>query len=81
MKRKNFQLTEHFSYYEMTRSAWAERNHVDNTPDCLQQAAMENLCRTVLEPLRAKFGPIRINSGFRSPLVNEGYAVSATQST
>lgn len=72
MKRKNFQLTEHFSYNEMTRSAWAERNHVDNTPDCLQLAAMENLCRTVLEPLRARFGPIRINSGFRSPLVNEG---------
>ena len=24
MKRENFQLTPHFSYYEMTRSAWAE---------------------------------------------------------
>ena len=72
MKRENFQLTEHFSYEEMTRSAWAEQNHVDNTPDCLQLAALVNLCRCVLEPLRGKFGPIRINSGFRSERVNEG---------
>ena len=72
MKRKNFQLTPHFSYYEMTRSAWAERYHRDNTPDCLQLAALENLCRVLLEPLRAQFGPIRINSAFRSPTVNEG---------
>lgn len=72
MKRKNFQLTPHFSYYEMTRSAWAERNHRNNTPDCLQLAALENLCRVLLEPLRSQFGPIRINSAFRSPVVNEG---------
>ena len=72
MKRKNFQLTPHFSYYEMTRSAWAERYHRDNTPDCLQLAALENLCRVLLEPLRNQFGPIRINSAFRSPMVNEG---------
>lgn len=72
MKRKNFQLTPHFSYYEMIRSAWAERHHRDNTPDCLQLAALENLCRVLLEPLRNQFGPIRINSAFRSPMVNEG---------
>lgn len=72
MKRKNFQLTPHFSYYEMTQSAWAQKHHVDNTPDALQLMALENLCRTVLEPLRAEFGPIRINSGFRSERVNSG---------
>ncbi len=72
MARKNFMITEHFSYNEMTRSAWAETRRVDNTPDSLQLAALENLCRNVLEPLRRKFGPIHINSGFRSPRVNEG---------
>ncbi|MBR1388734.1 MAG: peptidase M15 [Prevotella sp.] len=70
--RKNFQITPHFSYEEMTRSAWAERHHVSNEPDCLQLAAMENLARELLEPLRSQFGPIRINSGFRSQRVNEG---------
>jgi hypothetical protein len=72
MKRENYQLTAHFSYNEMTRSAWAEHNHVSNDPDKLQLAALTNLCRVLLEPLRSKFGPIRINSAFRSPLVNEG---------
>lgn len=72
MATKKIQLTEHFSYDEMTRSQWAEKHHVDNTPDALQLAALENLCRQVLEPLRRQFGPIRINSAFRSPRVNEG---------
>ena len=72
MARKNFQLTEHFSYAEMTRSEWAARNHADNTPDSLQLAALQNLCQVLLEPLRRHFGPIRINSGFRSVRVNQG---------
>jgi hypothetical protein len=72
MKRKNFQLTEHFSYNEMTRSAWAAQHHVDNTPDSLQLAALQNLCRVLLEPLRRQFGPITVNSAFRSETVNTG---------
>ena len=72
MKRENFMLTEHFSYNEMTRSAWAERNGVDNTPDALQLLALENLCQVLLEPLRQQFGPILINSAFRSEAVNYG---------
>ena len=72
MKRKNYQLTEHFSYDEMTRSAWAQAHHVDNTPDELQPMALQNLCRVLLEPLRKQFGPIGINSAFRSEAVNTG---------
>ena len=55
-------LTEHFSYNEMTRSAWAERNGVDNTPDALQLLALENLCQVLLEPLRQQFGPIETDN-------------------
>lgn len=72
MKRKDFMITEHFSYKEMTRSAWAEKYNHDNTPNCLQLAALENLCRVLLEPMRKHFGPIRINSAFRSETVNIG---------
>ena len=72
MARKNFMLSPHFSYEEMTRSAWAEAHHVENTPDELQVAAMINLCWKLGEPLREVFGPIRVNSGFRCPRVNEG---------
>ena len=65
-------LTEHFSYNAMTRSTWAEKHGKDNTPDDLQLLALQNLCRVLLEPLRAKFGPIIINSAFRSEEVNTG---------
>ncbi len=72
MKRENFMLTPHFSYEEMTRSEWAERHGIDNTPDELQLLALFNLCQKLGEPLREVFGPIRVNSGFRCPEVNEG---------
>lgn len=72
MKRKNFMLTPHFSYQEMTHSDWAEKRNIDNTPDELQLAALTNICRVLGEPLRAAFGPIVVTSGFRSERVNEG---------
>jgi uncharacterized protein YcbK (DUF882 family) len=31
---------------------------------------LEYLCRTFLEPLRAKYGPVKINSGFRTASYN-----------
>lgn len=72
MERKNLMLSPHFSYEEMTRSAWAEENGVDNTPDDLQLAGLINICWKLGEPLRETFGPIRVNSGFRCQAVNEG---------
>ncbi len=72
MKQSNKMLSEHFSYREMTRSQWAVSHRVDNTPDALQLAALTNLCHVLLEPLRRQFGPIIINSAFRSERVNLG---------
>lgn len=72
MAKKNFMLTPHFSYEEMTRSEWAQRHNVDNTPDELQLAALINLCWKLGEPLREAFGPIHVNSGFRCERVNTG---------
>lgn len=71
-KRKNFMLSPHFSYEEMTRSTWAQMHRVDNTPDELQLAALINLCWKLGEPLREVFGPISVNSAFRSEAVNTG---------
>lgn len=65
-------LSPHFSYEEMTRSTWAQLHHVDNTPDDLQLAALINICWKLGEPLREVFGPIYVNSGFRSETVNTG---------
>ena len=71
-KRKEFMLSPHFSYEEMTRSSWAQSHGIDNTPDDLQLAALINICWKLGEPLRETFGPIKINSGFRSEAVNTG---------
>lgn len=71
-KRKNLMLSPHFSYEEMIRSTWARLHRVDNTPDDLQLAALINICWKLGEPLREMFGPIYVNSGFRSETVNMG---------
>ncbi len=64
------QLSPHFSYSELTRSDTATRLGIDNTPT---QAYIGNLilvCQNVLEPVRAAFGPVRVNSGYRSLALN-----------
>jgi zinc D-Ala-D-Ala carboxypeptidase len=64
------QLTEHFSLEELTRSAAALRRGLDNTPDERIVTALRGLCLNVLEPVRSRFGPVHVTSGYRSPAVN-----------
>ncbi len=63
-------LTPHFMLYELTRSGVAADHNLANRPNAAQTAALEALCREVLEPLRRRFGPLVVSSGFRSPAVN-----------
>lgn len=76
-------LSEHFMLYEMTRSGVAADNNLDNRPNAQQTEALRALCQHVLEPLRRRFGPIVISSGYRSAAVNRLVpgAVSASQHT
>ena len=76
-------LSEHFMLYEMTRSGVAADNDLDNNPNAKQTEALRALCQHVLEPLRHRFGPIVISSGFRSAAVNRLVpgAVPASQHT
>ena len=64
-------LTAHFTLEEMTKSNYAEKNNISNTPS---QMAIDNLmmlCVLILEPLRSALGkPIKINSGFRCKQLN-----------
>ena len=64
------QLSQHFKLYEFTRSGAAIEHDLDNTPNAQQKMALTALCVNILEPLRHRFGPIVISSGFRSPKVN-----------
>jgi hypothetical protein len=63
-------LTAHFALAEFTRSESAKRHGVPNepTPEHLQNLIV--LCEKVLEPIRIKFGPINISSGYRSKTLN-----------
>jgi len=68
----NQQITKNFSFKEMLRSNAADRLKLDNTPT---QTAIDNLVHTCLgmERIRAALGdlPITVNSGYRSPAVNQ----------
>jgi hypothetical protein len=63
-------LSKNFSLDEMTRSSTAKSKRIDNTPNEAQIEFMVELCQSVLQPIRDKFGPVKINSGFRSAKLN-----------
>ena len=67
----NLRLTPHFTVAEFERSATAVASHIDNTVPSQFIPALEQLCKTILEPLR-EFAqqPIIIGSGYRCPQLN-----------
>lgn len=65
-------LTPHFTLEEMTASATAKANGIDNTPSAKQVEALRLLCINTLEPLRVLIDkPIRISSGYRCRALNK----------
>lgn len=69
-ERHRKHLSPHFTLYEFTRSGVAIDNSIDNFPPAAERAALTALCDHVLEPLRARFGPIVVSSGYRCRRVN-----------
>ena len=70
MKTK-IQLSEHFSLEEFQRSTVAQTHGIDNTVPMQFIPTLEQLCRTILEPLREYAGqPIIISSGYRCSSLN-----------
>jgi zinc D-Ala-D-Ala carboxypeptidase len=63
-------LSAHFDLAEFTRSESAKRHGVSNQPTAEHMANIKVLCERVLEPIRMKFGPINISSGYRSKVLN-----------
>ena len=62
-------LTEHFSFEELTRTGQASLQDANRREAEPYIPRLTELAR-MLEVVRAKFGPVRINSGFRGPAVN-----------
>lgn len=71
-------LSKNFSLEELTKSDLAIRLCVDNTPDETVTANLQKLVDNILQPLRDKFGPVIISSGYRSPEVNSKVGGSKT---
>lgn len=63
-------LSAHFALAEFTRSESAKRHGVSNEPTPEHLANLKTLCEKVLEPIRMKFGPLNISSGYRSKTLN-----------
>lgn len=64
------QLSDHFTLAELTSSTRARAHGIQNAPGPTERAALEHLCVTILEPIRTKFGPVYVSSGYRSPKLN-----------
>jgi len=64
------QLSKHFTLHEFTVSRKATINNIDNTPAPQHIMPMMELCEALLEPIRKHFGPVSIDSGYRSHALN-----------
>ena len=64
------QLSEHFKLSEFTQSGIARRHKVKNVPGPREVERLRFLCVKSLEPMRRRFGAIRITSGFRCKKLN-----------
>ena len=60
----------HFSLRELTRSSTADIYGLYNEPSPAALLRIVRLAREILEPLRRRFGPLAVTSGFRSPELN-----------
>jgi zinc D-Ala-D-Ala carboxypeptidase len=56
----------HFSLAELTKTSTG----LPNVPSSTSRTNLEKLANQILEPLRERFGPIIVNSGFRSVATN-----------
>ena len=72
-------LSPNFTLLEMTKSEFALRNYIDNTPNEEQIQALMALAQNVLQPVRDNFKKgVKCNSGFRAPAVNRAVGGSPT---
>lgn len=72
-------ISNHISYTEATHSPTAVKLGINNNPDKAQLEAMKLVAEKCFEPLRLWYNkPIKINSFFRSDLLNRAVKGSLT---
>lgn len=72
-------LSPHFTFDELTRTGQTalQAKNREEAQACMP--ALTALATTILEPIRAKFGAVKVNSAFRGPAVNS--AVNGSKSS
>jgi hypothetical protein len=60
-------LSKNFTLKELTKSDTAIRKGISNEPNTDEIEKLKLLCETILQPVRDKFGPVTVTSGYRSP--------------
>ena len=64
-------ISKHITYFEATQSPTATKLGINNNPNEAQLEAMKLVAEKCFEPLRVWYGkPIKVNSFFRSDLLN-----------
>lgn len=71
-------LSPHFTLEEMVRTGQSSLQAANTTEAAEFQKALKDVCVILLEPIRAKFGPVRVTSGFRGASVNRAVGGSPT---
>ena len=71
-------VSPHFSWDELTRTGKSELQATNRTEAEQYRASLTRLAVELLEPIRAKFGAVTINSAFRGPSVNAAVGGSKT---
>ena len=72
-------ISKHISFTEATHSPTAVKLGINNNPDKAQLEAMQLVAEKCFEPLRTWYNkPIKINSFFRSDLLNRAVKGSLT---
>jgi zinc D-Ala-D-Ala carboxypeptidase len=66
----DYALSKNFTWAEMTRTGQTALQEQNREEAEKYKDALEALCRTIMQPIRDKFGPLRVNSGFRGAAVN-----------
>ena len=71
-------LSKNFSLDELTASNTAIKKNIDNSASPTIVDALQELVTNVLQPVREKFGPVTITSGYRCDELNKAIGGSTT---
>lgn len=71
-------LSPHFTLDELTRTGQIALQNINRKEAGQYLQALTDLAVQLLEPVRAKFGPVSIHSAFRGPSVNAAVGGSKT---